>query len=96
MDCNGKMYSVGDDKKEVAIESISKLFTFSKAVHKLGQKEVMKKIGAHGSSLPFNSVIAEELSPSHTINPFVNQMNLPKFRCIWNPEECYPPLEGLQ
>lgn len=73
MDCNGKLYSVGDDKKEVAIESISKLFTFSKAVHKLGQKEVMKKIGAHGSSLPFNSVIAEELSPSHTINPFVNQ-----------------------
>jgi glutaminase len=73
MDCDGNMYSVGDDKKEVAIESISKLFTFSKAVHHFGEKEVMKKIGAHGSSLPFNSVIAEELSPTHTINPFVNQ-----------------------
>lgn len=73
MDCDGNMYSVGDDKKEVAIESISKLFTFSKAVHTFGEKEVMKKIGAHGSSLPFNSVIAEELSPTHTINPFVNQ-----------------------
>jgi glutaminase len=73
MDCDGNMYSVGDDKKEVAIESISKLFTFSKAVHTFGEKEVIKKIGAHGSSLPFNSVIAEELSPTHTINPFVNQ-----------------------
>ena len=73
MDCNENIYKVGNTTSEIAIESISKLFTFAKAVNKFGKNILHKKIGAHGSSLPFNSVMAEVLSPSHTINPFVNQ-----------------------
>ena len=36
-------------------------------------KTVHNKIGMHGSFLPFNSILAAKLSPSHTINPFLNQ-----------------------
>ena len=73
VDCNGHIYHIGNHNKKVAIESISKLFTFSKVIKTIGQKKFMTKVGLDGSSLPFNSVAAEELSPSHTINPFVNQ-----------------------
>lgn len=73
VDTKGNMYSVGDCESKVAIESISKLFTFSKAVHKFGENTLLEKIGVGGSSLPFNSIIAALESKTHTINPFVNQ-----------------------
>ena len=73
MDCNGKLYSAGDHKKQVAIESISKLFSFARVVEKHGMKRMLDKVGVHGSFLPFNSIIATEMAPSHTINPFLNQ-----------------------
>ena len=73
VDIKGNMYSIGDSDNKVAIESISKLFTFSKAVHKFGENTVLEKIGVGGSSLPFNSIIAALESKTHTINPFVNQ-----------------------
>jgi glutaminase len=70
---NGNCYSVGDSSKKVPIESISKLFTHALAVNNLGKNEVYKKIGADGSFMPFNSIIAAKLAPTHTINPYVNQ-----------------------
>lgn len=72
-DVNGNLYHKGDYKSKVAIESISKLFSLSLAVKKHGVDTVFKKIGMHGSFLPFNSIIAAKLAPSHTINPFLNQ-----------------------
>jgi glutaminase len=72
VDCNGNKYSIGDSKKTVAIESISKLFALSRVVQKYGIKHVIDKIGFHGSFLPFNSVLGVNQSQSHTINPFVN------------------------
>lgn len=72
-DIKGNLYSVGDHKQSVAIESISKLFSLAFAIKKHGSKFVHSKIGMHGSFLPFNSIIAAKLSPSHTINPFLNQ-----------------------
>jgi len=73
VDCSGNLYSIGDHKKTVAIESIGKLFTFAMALKKHGMDALFNKIGMHGSFLPFNSVIAAQLSKSHTINPFLNQ-----------------------
>tara|TARA_Y100000389_G_C17444076_1_gene510469 strand:+ start:955 stop:1965 length:1011 start_codon:yes stop_codon:yes gene_type:complete len=73
MDCDGKLYSAGDHKKKVAIESISKLFSFARVVEKHGMQHMLDKVGVHGSFLPFNSIIATEMAPSHTINPFLNQ-----------------------
>lgn len=72
-DISGNIYHKGDFTEKVAIESISKLFSLSLAVKKHGINTVFNKIGMHGSFLPFNSIIAAKLSPSHTINPFLNQ-----------------------
>ena len=72
-DIHGNIYHIGDYKNKVAIESISKLFSLSLAVKKFGVSTVFNKIGMHGSFLPFNSIVAAKLSPSHTINPFLNQ-----------------------
>jgi len=71
--CSGKIYDAGKSTTSVPIESISKLFTLARAVDDLGSKVVSKKIGHSGSWLPFNSAVAADLSPTHTINPFVNQ-----------------------
>ena len=71
--CDGTIYEVGDSKKEVPIESISKVFTLAMATNEFGSKVLDKKIGNEGSSLPFNSIVACVLSKTHTINPFVNQ-----------------------
>ena len=70
--CDGKTYSIGDFKEEVAIESVSKVFTLAIAFETSGIKNMEKKIGFHDSCMPFNSIIASEISESHTINPFVN------------------------
>lgn len=43
------------------------------AADELGVDVLDAKIGNMGSSLPFNSVIGAVLTPTHTINPFVNQ-----------------------
>ena len=72
-DINGKCHSIGDSNKKVPIESISKLFSLALAVKRHGKNEVYKKIGTDGSFMPFNSVIAAKLAPTHTINPYVNQ-----------------------
>lgn len=69
----GDVYNVGDYKKKVAIESISKLFTLAAVTAKHGTKYVAKRIGSHGSWAPFNSVTAANRSHTHTINPFLNQ-----------------------
>ena len=72
-DIDGNCYSIGDYTKKVPIESISKLFSLALAVKRLGKNEVYKKIGTDGSFMPFNSIIAAKLAPTHTINPYVNQ-----------------------
>ena len=72
VDCQGNKYSIGDSKKPVAIESISKLFVLVRVVQKYGIEFVIDKIGFHGSFLPFNSIFGAHKATSHTINPFVN------------------------
>ena len=71
--CDGEVFNAGDARKTVPIESISKVFSCAMAANELGVDVVNDKIGNMGSSLPFNSVIGAVLTPTHTINPFVNQ-----------------------
>ena len=70
--CDGTIYNIGDFEKEVAIESVSKVFSLILALEKKGKQNIQRMIGHRSSFLPFNSLIAVELSKSHTINPFVN------------------------
>jgi glutaminase len=69
---NGDDYSVGDYKKEFAIESCSKVFTLSLALEKVGIKALKEKIGTDKSLDTFNSINAVENNLSHTINSFNN------------------------
>jgi len=73
VDVNGNVFNAGKHNSGVPIESISKVFSLALAVEKFGKREVDRKIGNEGSSLPFNNVVACVLSKTHTINPFVNQ-----------------------
>lgn len=71
--CDGTVYNAGQSNKTIPVESISKVFSAAMAADELGIDVVNNKIGNMGSSLPFNSVIGAVLTPTHTINPFVNQ-----------------------
>jgi len=71
--CDGTVYNAGQSSKTIPIESISKVFSAAMAADELGIDVINQKIGNMGSSLPFNSVIGAVLTPTHTINPFVNQ-----------------------
>ncbi len=83
-DLKGNIYHKGDYNSKVAIESISKLFTLTKAIKKHGMRTVFNKIGMHGSFLPFNSIIAAKLAPTHTINPFLNQGAMATTSLLYN------------
>jgi glutaminase len=69
---DGKSYNIGDYKKEIAIESCSKVFTLSLALEKVGIKTLKEKIGTNKSLDVFNSINASETNVSHTINSFNN------------------------
>jgi glutaminase len=86
-DLEGNIYNIGDAKHKVPIESISKLFSLALACKKLGPKIVFDRIGSHGSFLPFNSIIAAKLAPTHTINPFVNQGAMATTSLLYQPDQ---------
>ena len=69
---HGIKYDIGDFTKEIAIESVSKVFTLACALKKFGPKVLKEKIGDEASALPFNSIEAVDTSVSHTMNSFDN------------------------
>lgn len=86
---DGTIYNIGDFKKEVAIESVAKVFTLVLALEKVGAKTLKEKIGNHGSFLPFNSVIAAEISESHTLNSFVNAGAMATTSLLYEPSKIH-------
>ena len=87
MDCSGNLFNIGDHKTTVAIESISKLFSAAKVASDKGFDTLLKKIGVNGSFLPFNSILATELAPDHTINPFLNQGAMATTSILYKPNK---------
>jgi len=69
---DGKVYSAGDVNYAFAIESVSKPFTASLVMNESGPETILNKIGVEPTGMPFNSVIAIELEPNRSVNPFVN------------------------
>jgi len=69
---NGDEYDVGDFEEEVAIESVSKVFSLALALKTVGTSKVSKMIGTQQTFSAFNSISAIEDSPNHTINSFEN------------------------
>jgi glutaminase len=57
---DGKVYSAGDIKTEVSIQSISKVFTMAQVIQEQGLESVEKRIGVDATGARFNSIIAVE------------------------------------
>ena len=57
---DGKVYTAGDVKTEVSIQSISKVFTMAQVIQEQGPQSVEGRIGVDATGARFNSIIAVE------------------------------------
>jgi glutaminase len=57
---DGKVYTAGDLKTEVSIQSISKVFTMAQVIQEQGLESIEKRIGVDATGARFNSIIAVE------------------------------------
>ena len=69
---NGQTIEVGDSEYRFGIESVSKVHTAILVLRQYGAKELLEKIGADATGLPFNSIIAILLENDHPSTPLVN------------------------
>jgi glutaminase len=75
---DGKVYTGGDIKTEVSIQSISKVFTMAQVIQEQGLESIEKRIGVDATGARFNSIIAVEGVRSMSgagapeMNPLVN------------------------
>jgi glutaminase len=57
---DGKVFTAGDVKTEVSIQSISKVFTMAQVIQEQGLGAIEKRIGVDATGARFNSIIAIE------------------------------------
>ena len=75
---DGKVYTAGDVKTEVSIQSISKVFTMTQVIQEQGLESIEKRIGVDATGARFNSIIAVEAvkttigAGAPEMNPLVN------------------------
>jgi glutaminase len=73
---DGKLYTAGDVKSQVSIQSISKVFTMAKVMEESGPEAIEKRIGVDATGMRFNSIVAVEFAQKALggpeINPLVN------------------------
>ena len=75
---DGKVYTAGDVKTEVSIQSISKVFTMAQVIQEQGVESVERRIGVDATGARFNSIIAVEAvrtvsgTGAPEMNPLVN------------------------
>jgi glutaminase len=73
---DGKVYTAGDIKSEVSIQSISKVFTMARVIEDQGRDAIVKRIGVDPTGMRFNSIVSVEFAQKALggpeINPLVN------------------------
>ena len=73
---DGKIYTAGDIRSEVSIQSISKVFTMAKVMDDQGTDAILNTIGADATGMRFNSIVSIEFSQKALggpeMNPLVN------------------------
>jgi glutaminase len=73
---DGKVYTSGDVKSEVSIQSISKVFTMAKVIDEQGPDAILKRIGVDATGMRFNSIVSIEFAQKELggpeMNPLVN------------------------
>jgi len=70
-DIKGNVYSIGDANIPFSIQSISKVYSLTLAMQRLGNK-VWDRVGTEPSGLPFNSLVQLEHEQGVPRNPFIN------------------------
>ena len=71
---DGKVYTTGDIKSEVSIQSICKVFTMAKVMEEQGPEAIEKTIGVDPTGMRFNSIVAVEWSQKLLKNPEINPL----------------------
>jgi glutaminase len=69
---DGQIYTEGDIKSMVSIQSVSKVFTMAKVIEEKGHQAVQDMIGVDATGEVFNSICAVERMRGKEINPLVN------------------------
>ena len=73
---DGKLYTAGDIKSEVSIQSISKVFTMAKVAEESGFDAIVNTIGVDATGMRFNSIVSIEFAKKALggpeMNPLVN------------------------
>ena len=69
---DGRVYTAGDLRSEVSIQSISKVFTMAKVMQDSGAKAIMNNMGVDATGQVFNSINAIEQYKGKEMNPLVN------------------------
>ena len=71
---DGKVYTAGDVKSEVSIQSISKVFTMAKVMEESGPDAIASTIGVDATGMRFNSIVSIELSQKALGGPEMNAL----------------------
>jgi glutaminase len=71
---DGKVYTSGDVKSEVSIQSISKVFTMAKVIEESGPDAIAKTIGVDATGMRFNSIVSIEFSQKSLGGPEMNAL----------------------
>ena len=69
---DGEIIAAGDTEYKFGIESVSKVPTAILAMNQYSAQEMLDKIGADATGLPFNSIMAILLENDHPSTPLVN------------------------
>jgi glutaminase len=73
---DGRVFTAGDVKTEVSIQSISKVFTMARVIQDQGPDAIEKTIGVDATGMKFNSIVAVEqaykIGGGPEMNPLVN------------------------
>jgi glutaminase len=69
---DGKVYTAGDLKTEVSIQSISKVFTMAKVMEESGPGAISGNMGVDATGQVFNSIVAIEQYQGAEMNAMVN------------------------
>lgn len=69
--CDGHLAQVGDAQMPFSIQSISKVFTLTLALARLGDS-LWQRVGREPSGSPFNSIVQLEREQGIPRNPFIN------------------------
>ena len=71
---DGKVYTAGDVKSEVSIQSISKVFTMAKVIEDSGPDAIANTIGTDATGMRFNSIVSIEFSQKALGGPEMNAL----------------------